>query len=490
MLRTYALGGRFGVATACGALSSKEERPYVPVAITAPTTPATPALVRADPPPPTPPKSRFAPVVVAPSRIDLGAVEDGVIAVGDEVQIDGSLWIPIGLVQGGVDFDRKRWINAGVAEVTAVGGRIAGPLLLSRRYHTGPALPQTVKLGPTGWTTVARAASSHIVRSGNGWVGTVYDLFARNGAFVKLEGNAAAPSWVGGTCGESMSWPLRATGVASTKSGGIFITGTGCDGEVRAFLWPAGSRTPREVSAPAGIKNTSAAIRLGDEIVMIADDKILAGDPEAPSVTWRSLGAPAGTETLAHLQVSGGRLHLLADHRLFVLEGTAWRPLPLPYDLPVTSFAASDGVVAAASGTVIFLRDAPATQAHDEALFRLLEVPPVAGGIEPPRAQTQPSCETSFTLLAPVSPFLPADYTFPETRAQLHEPVVGIDEKIFGPYDVVVVRVGKARARWIATRNANPYTATRVAPAEKFPAADITCDAPEIERALETVRAP
>lgn len=41
-----------------------------------------------------------------------------------------------------------------------------------------------------------------------------------------------------------MSWPLRATGVASTKSGGIFVTGTGCDGELRSFFWPAATRAP------------------------------------------------------------------------------------------------------------------------------------------------------------------------------------------------------------------------------------------------------
>lgn len=77
--------------------------------------PAPPPVARTEPAPPTPPRSLFAPVAVASSRLDLGAVEDGVVAIGDEVQIDGSSWIPIGPVQGaGVDFDRKRWINAGL----------------------------------------------------------------------------------------------------------------------------------------------------------------------------------------------------------------------------------------------------------------------------------------------------------------------------------------------------------------------------------------
>jgi hypothetical protein len=466
-----------------------------PVAISsAATGTAAIAPIAATAPPLAPPSSLFTPMVVGPSGLTLHGLEDGVVAVAEETTDPGKpSMIPIGLVRGaGVDFAEPHWLAAGVTEVTAVGGRLSGPLFLSKRYDTGPALPATLKLGQAGWRPVTGRASGlslgHVFSSGSAWIGTIHDPWGQSTGFVTIEGATPPRDWVKDTCPERFQQPLRPAGVATAQGGALLVAGADCSDRPRLAIWPAGQRAPSSAPSPPGADTVHRAARLADGIALLTNRGVFTGGP----AEWTLVGAPDATRPAEDLAVVGGsKLFVVQDHRVSRWEGAAFVPLPLPLDLPVTSLAATDTDLYAASGPVLFrLGEAsvPTTPELSSAMYRLLELSPVKRDLRSvPRPPAPPSCPTPLVLLAPASPFLPEGYDFPASRERLAKPVKGFNDQVFGPYDVVVVQAGEPRARWLAVRAGNPFTAFSVASTEDFPTMKMTCEALAIERVVATV---
>lgn len=463
-----------------------------PIRIEVPIVVASAEPASTEPAAPTPPSSPFVPISVGPSALVLHGLEDGVVALGRETtDPDRPTKLPIGLVRGAsADFAEGHWLLAGSTEVTAVGGRLAGPLFLSKRFDAGPPLPQTLTLGAAGWKAVnggaAKLAVDEVFASGKAWAGTIYDPWGQASGFVALEGTPERREWLRVTCSERIDPPLRVAGLARSRDGALLVVGKDCTGRARRLFWRAGQSAPDDLPVDAAAPDEGAT-SFEDGFAVWSARALLLGAPER----FRSIEAPKAEPPIGDVAVVGAKkLYVLQDHRVFGWDGAAFAPLSLPYDLPATSIAATDADLYVASGPVLFRLGAPSappTSDLERAMMRLLEVSPVAPSRRAARAQLPSSCATPVVWLAPLSPFLPPHYDFPASRERLAKPVKGVNEQLFGPYDVVVARRAEGGAPWLAVRAANPFTASSVARVEDFPELAFSCEPPKTLRQIALV---